>query len=841
MIVRAAALLALLTLLRAAAPARAEAPRVAATRTSQAPTIDGHLGDAGWGAAIAEAAFVQKSPRSGAAPSETTTMRVLYDDDALYVAFDCEQRQVPVVARLARRDRPVESDSVSISIDTRRDSTTAFEFSVNAAGSLTDAIRFDDTEISTDWDEVWEARTQRTARGWSAELRIPLHVLRFDPVEDQEWGLQARRYISMRQETIEWSLIPLTAAGEVSRYGRLAHLQKLATGRRLELRPFVVARGGWTDLAADQELEGELAGGLDLRVHVTQNLTLDAAFLPDFAQAESDPSILNLATTEQQFPETRAFFIAGFDVFQTPLPLLYSRRIGLAPPTPTVGDDELATPPEPTTIYAAAKLAGTLGPRVTVGALAAVTGRNDVAVQPVAGPGAGEALAAPLTAQEALRVRIALSKTATLGGFASAVSRFEPVSEYPVIIGEGPAAVRCPDGAIQPRGERCFHDAYVAGLDGRWRSATGSYAASGQAVVSAIADGPPRQMLDGTVIAAGDVGSGGKLELAKEGGDVLADIAIDARSRRLDFNDLGFMDRQNHIYTTATVAYRMLEPLDHVLETRLSVSLFDHRDLDLLNLLRGYTLRSDWKLDSFWTFAAEVYFVPRFMDDRQIGTGAAIERDRQLGLDLHLTSDPRRWISIGVDTETQRREGGLYATFVGRVIAHVLPQLELELAPELIYATGEPRYVDRGATPDELVFGEQAARSLSTTVRASYTFTPRLSLQLYSQLFLAAEHYTQFTSYQVQPGMPRPRIRLGELTATGTPAANPDTELTSLQVNAVLRWEPLPGSTLFLVFTRGQAYEPGLSPGERGRLRLSALRDSPGLNALLLKFVYWLG
>jgi hypothetical protein len=442
-------------------------PRLPAMRATQAPTIDGKLDDAVWQAAPAEQRFVQKSPRDGGPPSEGTVMRVLYDDDALYVAFDCVQQRAPVVARLARRDHPVESDFVAISIDTRRDGTSAFEFSVNAAGAVSDGIRFDDTKLSTDWDEVWEARTGRTERGWSAELRIPLRILRFDVLEDQEWGFQARRYISMLQETIEWSHIPLTTAGEVSHYGRLAGLRKLAPGRRLELRPFVVARSSWADLAQDAALEGGLSAGLDLRVHLTQNLTLDAAFYPDFAQAESDPSVLNLSTFENEYPETRAFFIAGFDVFQTPIPLLYSRRIGLAPQAPAVRDGETAASPRPTKIYAAGKLAGTLGSRVTVGALAAVTGRNDVDVQATGPETPSSRLAAPLAAQEALRLRVALGQNAYLGLFGTAVTRFEPVSEYPAIGDPAqPAVVLCPDGAVRARGQRCFHDAYVAGLDG---------------------------------------------------------------------------------------------------------------------------------------------------------------------------------------------------------------------------------------------------------------------------------------------------------------------------------------------------------------------------------------
>jgi uncharacterized protein DUF5916/cellulose/xylan binding protein with CBM9 domain len=817
-------------------------PRLPAMRTSHAPVIDGRLDDTVWQSAVAEQRFVQKSPHDGAPPSESTTVRVLYDDEALFVAFDCVQDHTPVVARLARRDRSVESDFVAISIDTRRDGTSAFEFTVNAAGSMIDGIRFDDTQLSTDWDEIWEARTARTERGWSAELRIPLRILRFDTLEDQDWGFQARRYISMRQETIEWSHIPRTTAGEVSHYGRLSNLKRLAAGGRLELWPFAVVHARWTDLAPDARPGAGLAAGLDLRVHLTQNATLDAAVYPDFAQAESDPSVLNLATFEHQFPETRAFFIAGFDVFQTPIQLLYSRRIGLAPPPPAVRDGEIADPPEPSVIYATGKLVGSLGSRVTIGALAAITGRNEVDVRSPASDASSSRLAAPVTAAEALRLRVPIGSNAHVGVFGTAVDRFEPVSAYPAT--GDPAArgtVLCPDGAVRASGQRCFHDAYVAGLDGRWRSDSGSYALSGQGVVSRLAGGPPRQMLDGTVIAPGDAGAGIKLEAAKEGGNVLADLRFEGRSRRLDFNDLGFMDRQNHLYTTATLGYRLIDPLPSVLETSVTFTFFDHRNLDLLNILQGYALRTDWKLDSFWSLAAESYVVPRYFDDRQIGTGAALQRAASLGLDLHLRSDPRRWLTVGIDTESQRHTNGSYATFNGSLLAHVLPELELELGPQLIYSAGEPHFVASDSSPGALIFGRQDARAASATVRASYTFTPRLSLQVYAQLFLAAEGYTAFTAYAVDPARPRPRIYLEDLAPSTPPATSPDTEEATLQINAVLRWEALPGSTLFLVFIRGQSPARMLAPGEHAMLQPSALGDGPGLDQLLVKWVYWLG
>src|SRR5262249_39304020 len=155
------------------------APHLAAKRANMPPRIDGKLDDAAWTHAASSDAFTQKRPDEGKPPSERTTIRVLYDDDAVYVGIDCEQLRSRRVARLTRRDREIETDWVSVAFDTRGEGKSAFEFSVTAAGSLLDGIHYNDTEFSRDWDENWEGRVATTARGWSAEIRIPLRILRF--------------------------------------------------------------------------------------------------------------------------------------------------------------------------------------------------------------------------------------------------------------------------------------------------------------------------------------------------------------------------------------------------------------------------------------------------------------------------------------------------------------------------------------------------------------------------------------------------------------------------------------------------------------------------------------
>jgi len=841
--------------------ALAQAPHLTAARAPQAPAIDGRLDDPVWQLATPSDAFTQKFPDEGRAPSEHTVVRVLYDDDAVYVGFECAQLRAPMVARLTRRDREIEADHVSIAIDTRRDGRSAFQFTVNAAGVLSDYLLFNDTDSSSDWDENWEARTARSASGWSAEFRIPLRILRFERLPVQDWGFQARRYISMRQETDEWAFIPRTAAGEVSHYGRLDNLRDLHPGSRLELRPFVVGKLRQRDpvtamLAAGVDASG--SAGLDLKWHATQGLTLDATFNPDFAQVEADQVILNLTNFEIEYPEKRPFFLEGIDTFATPLAVLYTRRIGHVPAAPALRSDppygeELYDTPDPATIYGAAKLSGRLTQRLSIGALSAVTGREDVQAQSAGGGARLSRVAEPLTIYNLLRLRRDAFGNGHVGLIASAVGRVEPTGDYPVVAPDPTATptLLCPSGdtypLTTPARPRCFHDAYVGGADARWRSPSGDYAASAQALATLIEHGPARTLRDGTVIGDGDADAGGIVTLSKEGGRWVGDVGYEGYGRKLDYNDLGFLARQNVHHLWLDTYYRTLEPRWKTLETQWGLELYGRQSLDGRKLARGYQVNSRGKLTNFWGWFLELHYREAHFDDREVGDGTALERDGLIGIELSMHTDPRRRVQLGLDSQTQFIFDGFH--FEGDVVLtlRLLPQLDLELLPTLTYNAGEPRYLANAITaPGQYYFGKLSAQSVGTTLRATYTFTPRLTLQAYAQLFLAALHYSDFSTAQSDPMGPRPTVRLSDLRAAPPPMCPPATTCTDsedgvLNVNLVLRWEYRLGSTLFLVYTRSQVPQLQLAQGQGASLDLGAIQRGPAANVLLLKLSYWWG
>jgi hypothetical protein len=837
-------------------------PSLRALRAPSPPVIDGALDEEAWRAAPPSAAFTQKVPSDGGPPSDQTSLRLLYDDDALYVAFDCQQQSSPIVALLARRDRPTETDSVAVAFDSRSEGRSAFEFSVNAAGVQLDGIRFDDGKLSREWDGIWEAKTAVREGGWTAEFRIPLQVLRFDAGDATAWKFQARRYISAKQEIDEWAYIPRDTGGEVSHYGQIEELQLANAHSSLELQPFVLARA--QHQTPDPALVGSgwrvrPSAGLDFKWHPDDNVVLDGTINPDFGQVEADRLILNLTTVELAFPEKRPFFLSGMDDFSMLTPIFYSRRIGRTPNAPPLSPDprsaeRLYEAPQPAPLYGALKLAADLGDTWTVAALSALTGPNEVAV--VSSNGAQHArLLDPLTSYNVLRVRgefapgldIGLTGTATVrnepgfGWPAPLTSRAEYL-ELPAVMRGSPSLLRCPQGELTASDERCFHNAYVASTDMVWRSASGDYALRAQAYGSAIEAGPTRMLPDGTQIASGDLGAGGTLRLSKQGGEHwLVDATVAAHSRKLDFNDLGFMDRQNYSRAGAYLEYRTLEPWLSVLETHTSALAYGENSLDGLALGRGLMLMEDIVLDSRWGLTLAGYATAARFDDREVGDGTALERAAVLGAVQAFTSDPRRaWV-----LSSQLAEEGLHAGFnlnaqVG-LTWRPLSFAELQVAPAYTYNFGEPRYAGTGQSSNDLVFGRLLAESLGLTLRAALNFLPTLTLQTYGQLFLAQGHYFDYAHLTAPASGPRPVVRLADLTPGSPPPTLPDFERASLAINVVLRWEYHLGSTLYLVYVRSQSPSVVVSPGQVPRLDLNGIRNAAASDVFMLKVSYWFG
>jgi hypothetical protein len=836
---------------------------VHAVRTTTPPTIDGRLDDAAWAAATPDDRFLQSQPQNGRPPSERTDVRIVYDDDAMYVGVHCyDDEPDKVRARLTRRDRDVEADWVAIGFDSRHDHASGYAFLLNAAGVQTDFLLYDDTSASSDWDAVWDGAVARDASGWSAEFRIPLSALRFSSEPEQVWGFNVERYISRKKEDLTWSHVPQGVNANISRWGHVDGIAGIRPRRTFELRPYVAAsahsatpRGGaFLGLGPESRAEGEAQAGLDLKLGLTSNLTLDATVNPDFGQVEADPAVLNLSRFETFFPEKRPFFLEGADTFEMPIQVFYSRRIGKPPSGLGVGDTisangrdlEILQAPSALRLWTAAKLSGTVGGKLTLGVLDALTGQERFVVEDPTTQGQTSVTRAPGRNFAAVRARWSLGGASSLGVLATAVTWL-------------PGTVAEPAAA---------HDAYVQSADTRWSADSGRWNERSQVVISERVGGPGRDedpivRPDGTRLLPGDVGLGAFSTLEFSSAHAQAYATVRTLSPHLDVNDFGFVQQSNQHLAEVGGGWRDQEPSGVFVRRGVFGNVRAISDWYGMpsEVSVGAEANAVWS--SYWSsFVGGRVSGPGLWNPYETGDGAYLERLPYFHWDAGVDTDGRKAFSLGLANGGGHALGdrAYYVWQDARIAYNGFSQAELELGAAFNYEAHDlrnwfdgPCVTATGADCSAIESGPRTYRmaeitdgSLSLTLRGSYTLSTTISFQAYAQLFMDEGHFANrrvIAATGRRPELHR-RDLMVDPSFTGDEDNDPDHTVddgfqdTSLNVNLVLRWEVMPGTTLLGVYTRAQnaAYDPeGLHP----RFRVTGLDSGRTEEVLLMKLVYF--
>ncbi len=320
-----------------------------ARETREAIIVDGRLDEPAWLAAPAAAGFTQSEPRTGEAASERTEVRVLYDDERLYVgAYLHDRAPEAIVVNDIRKDfNPEQQDDFELILDTFRDRRNGYAFITNLSGARADRqVANEGREINTSWDGVWTVKTRRVADGWMVEMAIPFRTLRFDFTRAPTWGINFSRRIRRRNEVSFWAPVPRAyTLARVSLAGELTGIAHAGAARNLRVKPYLATRA--VRETGGTEAHSAADAGVDVKYGVTPALTLDLTVNPDFAQAEADEQQVNLTQFSQFFPEKREFFLENSGIFYVgdaarnnrvmlaPTPdedmlLFFSRRIGLS-------------------------------------------------------------------------------------------------------------------------------------------------------------------------------------------------------------------------------------------------------------------------------------------------------------------------------------------------------------------------------------------------------------------------------------------------------------------------------------------------------------------------------
>ena len=291
------------------------------------PKIDGKLDDIAWKLTKPVSGFIQKEPHRGEPATDDTEVRILYDRHYLYLGFRCyDASPEKIVNRVVRRGRRFDTDMISFFLDSYHDHRTGYYFATSPSGIQTDAYRYDDSKADFSWRGIWWAEGHIDELGWTAEFKIPFSNFRFPNQQKLVWGINFERLNRRKNEFSVWKL--MLQAGNWTRMSELGHLvgiEAISAGKAFEISPYLLS--GFSE-NFDSSMERQLDLGLNVQYSVTGTLKTNATINPDFAQVEADQLEINLTRFPTRFEEKRPFFVEGNSIFQTPLELFYSRRIG---------------------------------------------------------------------------------------------------------------------------------------------------------------------------------------------------------------------------------------------------------------------------------------------------------------------------------------------------------------------------------------------------------------------------------------------------------------------------------------------------------------------------------
>ncbi len=836
------------------------------------PIIDGRFDDPVWQRGEWESGFIQRKPYEGQEPSQKTAFKILYDEKNIYIAiqaFDTEPQKIE--QRMSRRD-DFEGDWVGIEIDSYYDQRTAFCFSVNAAGVKADQVISSDGENEDpNWDPIWYVKTDTDEEGWNAEMRIPLSQLRYGNKASQVWGLQLTRMLFRKEETSHWQFIPRDSSGWVSQFGRLEGIENIKAQRQVELFPYTVANVQTFQNEAGNPFamgrSSQFMGGLDGKIGMTSDLTLDFTVNPDFGQVEADPSEVNLTAFETYFEEKRPFFIEGRNILSFRLMLgdgdlssdnlFYTRRIGARPHhSPSTVEDEYMDVPQNTSILGAFKLTGKTKNGLSIGIIESVTARERADIS-FLGQLRQETVE-PLTNYFGLRLQKDYNRGNTLiGAMATATNR-----------------------NIEDTHLDFLHSAaYTGGLDfyHTWKDRT--YFIQGNTVFSHVRGSEEAiletQMSPLRYFQRPDAdhvtldpkrtslsGWGGTLVGGKLGGGSLKYVGgFTFRSPGLELNDMGYLRDADKIMQFIWAGYNIYQPFSIFRNFNFNFNQWMGWDFSGEQIFSGGNFGVYGQFKNYYTFSVSINRNQESLAKSLLRGGPSLRWPGRWSPSFNFGTDSRKklrfqvssWSSFSDDGNSKylSYQAGLSYTPSGAVSISVMPSYDVNKQ--------ELQYVESGSleNEDRYIFGRIDQKTLAVTLRFNISLTPDLSIQFYGQPFVSAGDYAEFkhiTDSRAQNYNDRYYTFMEEEISFDKDSGvynidenidgtidysfeDPNFNFLQFRSNLVLRWEYKPGSVLFLVWSQGRTGISSNGDFSYGN-DLRSLFDIHPHNVFLVKFSY---
>ncbi len=850
--------------------------------SGEAPKIDGNITDPAWDIVQWTSEYTEFQPDVGTAPTQQTKMKITYDDKNLYVAFKCyESDKTKLEKRLGRRD-DFPGDWVEFNVDSYNDDRTAFSFTASASGVKGDEFISNNGNFDTSWNPIWYLATAEDDEGWTAEMRIPLSQLRFSAEEVQVWGIQSTRRYFANNERSTWQRLPANPPGWVSEFGELRGIKGIQPQKQLEIQPYVL--GQYDSFEAEpgnpfrdgDDIMGNV--GLDAKIGITNDLTLDLTVNPDFGQVDADPGAIALDGFEIFFQERRPFFVENKSVFDFRVGggsdnVFFSRRVGRTPQGFTTTDGsrgEFEDFPNNSTILGAAKFSGKTKDGWTIGVLESITAKEFAEIEidtraEITEPLGNieelgtprKELVEPLTNYFVGRVQKDFNdRNSFIGGIFTATNR-----------------------NMEPEVSFLHTQAYTGGIDFKHNWKDRKYYVEGRGILSRVNGSPEAitttqtnithlfQRVDADHIEVDETrtdltGTGGNFEIGRGSGKWRYNFGGNFRSPELELNDIGFLRQADQIRQFTSVRRFWNNSTSWYRQANVGLEQFTEFDFQGNYNRIQYEGRAEINWKNNWFTEAGGAHKPRILINSFLRGGPRWRFSEENFYFIAGGTDQRKKLSaVVVYVDSQAKQNNFSVKqYELRLNYQPLDALSLNLSTEYEKSPNRTQYVSQQTyAPAEFgtryITGEIDQETLSATLRVNYNINPNLTIQYYAQPFIAKGTYTNFnyvTDSENEDLNKRVAFYNDDQISTidGGYAVDedgdsvvdysfgdPDFNFVQFRSNLVVRWEYIPGSELFLVWSQGIE---GLANSDDSLFNAadSQILDQQIRNTFLVKWTY---
>ena len=832
-----------------AATAGTPAPKrqLQATRITEPVKLDGALDEAVWQTAPIATKFYEYEPTPGRPEKYPTEVRILYDDNAIYVgAVMHDVAQDSILRELSDRDNIGNSDWFGVFLDTYNDHLNGYEFIVTSGGVQVDLRQSPANGEDGNWNAVWDSRTALRGTDWVAEMRIPYSAIRFSKAAEQVWGLNFGRQRRSSRQKFFWNEVKPQVSGFLNQWGELTGLRDLKPPLRLSLTPYVSAYVNHYPFneQGKQNMTTSFNGGADVKWGINESFTLDATLVPDFGQVLSDNQVLNLSPFEVQYNENRAFFTEGTELFDKG-GLFYSRRVGAQPlgygavqgqlrpgtrqPDGTRRAGEyIVQNPGITRLLNATKVSGRTSKGLGVGIFNALS--NDV--------------------------------YATVQDSASGARRdilTQPFANYNIVVLDQSLKNNSYVSLINTNVTRAgqTYDANVTGGLFRLANKANSYALDGRVVYSSRRGkgfGSDEEVSDQ---------NGYKYYLAfnKISGNFTWGVDHGIESHSYNPNDLGLLFANNNISQSLYANYNIYKPFWKLnkLNTYASLSYSLLEQPRLYQDLGFYAGGNTTITKNFLTVGFDYSLIPTtrdYFDPRRAPLGKYyVRKPANTGLSAFVSSDYRKKFAYDISGGVRLFAPDGDRTGRTSVSLTLSPRYRASNQLSFVYALSAERNQNQigyaggldgslpydngfltsfGGNDGDVLLGRRHVTTVTNTATATYTFTNRVSFNIRLRHYVSNVHYRDFSRLRpdgvetFEPGYQR----------------NRDNTFNAFNIDAVYSWWFAPGSQVSIVWKN--ANNTGLNYYQANAAtplffeNLSNTLNTPHNNNVSIKVLYYL-